>query len=51
MNARLIMNPGSRSGKGRGLWNVWESGLRRAGVAFACAVTEGPGHGVELARD
>lgn len=51
MNLRLIMNPGSCSGRGRRLWAGWEAGLRRAGIRFETTVTEAPGHAVRLARD
>ena len=45
------MNPGSRSGTGRRLWNVWESGLRRAGVAFDRAVTTGTGDAFRISME
>ncbi|MCD4654681.1 hypothetical protein K8T06_12210 [bacterium] len=51
MKARLIMNPGSRSGKGKKLWLVWESYLKSKGIAFDSIITERAGHGIELARD
>ena len=45
------MNPGSRSGRGRRLWDVWESGLRRAGVAYERTVTTGPGEALRISRE
>lgn len=45
------MNPGSRSGRGRCLWDVWESGLRRAGLAFDRAVTAGTGDAFQISRE
>ena len=51
MNLRLIMNPGSRSGKSRRLWDAWESGLRRAGVAFDRAITVSTGDAFRISRD
>lgn len=49
MKALLVMNPGSRAGKGKKLWSFWESRLRAGAVAFDLAVTTRVGHGVELA--
>ena len=49
MKALLVMNPGSRAGKGKKLWSFWESRLRAKEVAFDLAVTTRVGHGVELA--
>ena len=49
MKALLIMNPGSRSGKGKKLWSFWESRLRSIGLAFDSTITTRPGHGSELA--
>lgn len=46
----LIMNPGSRSGRGRELWNFWTSGLEKAGVEYEYVTTGGPGDGLEAAR-
>lgn len=51
MTIRLIMNPGSRSGRGQRLWQVWEAGLRRAGVAFERVVTTGPGDACRISRE
>lgn len=50
MRYRLIMNPGSRSGRGRKLWRTWESCLRDAGAAFDCCPTESLDHARSLAR-
>ena len=51
MNALLIMNPGSRSGKGRKLWSFWESGLKKRGINFDSVITENPGNAFDLARN
>jgi len=50
MKYLLVMNPGSRAGRGRKLWQVWDSRLRQAKADFECACTEGVGHAVDLAR-
>jgi diacylglycerol kinase family enzyme len=50
MSFLLIMNPGSRSGKGKLLWETWESGLRAADADYECVHTERLGHARELAR-
>ena len=47
---KLIMNPGSRSGKSRKLWKVWESGLRSEGLAFESIVTGGLGDAFRICR-
>jgi diacylglycerol kinase family enzyme len=46
----LIMNPSSRSGRGKRLWNAWEDALKQAGIDYESSFTEGPGHAMELAR-
>lgn len=51
MKIRLIMNPGSRSGKGQQFWGRWEAGLRAAGIEFDGVVTRGMGHAFQLAKD
>ena len=51
MKYRLIMNPASRSGRGRKLWRTWESYLRDAGCRVECCHTEGMNHARNLARD
>lgn len=51
MKALLIMNPGSRSGRGRKLWPFWESGLKKNGITFDSVITENSGSAVELARN
>lgn len=48
---RLIMNPASRSGRGRRRWAAWEAGLRCANVDWECAVTEGPGDAFRISRE
>ncbi len=50
MKLKLIMNPGSRSGKGRRLWETWFAALRAAGVPFESIVTERPGDAFEIAK-
>jgi diacylglycerol kinase family enzyme len=50
MNLLLIMNRGSRAGRGKRQWKAWKEGLERAGVQYRCAQTERPGHALELAR-
>lgn len=51
MRYRLVMNPGSRSGRGRKLWRSWEAHLRRAGAVLDCCLTENLEHARALARD
>lgn len=51
MNALLIMNPGSRSGKGKRLWSFWESGLRKRGIIFDSVSTDSPGKAFEFTRN
>ena len=51
MRLLLIMNPGSRSGRGMRRWRAWEESLREAGVAFTSVQTEGLGHGFDLTRN
>jgi diacylglycerol kinase family enzyme len=51
VNLKLIMNPGSRSGRGQRLWAIWESGLQRAGIAFDCRVTQAPGDACRISRE
>lgn len=51
MKILLIMNPASRSGKGRRLWSRWRADLREAGLAFDCVQTRYRGHGTELAMN
>ena len=38
----LVLNPGSRSGRGRQRWDAWFDGLRRAGIRFDCVKTGQP---------
>jgi len=45
------MNPGSRSGRGRKLWAIWESGLRRAGVKYDSVVTQGLGDAFRMSKE
>lgn len=51
MTLRLIMNPTSRSGRGRQRWAAWEAALRQSGAEFECAVTAGPGDAARLASE
>lgn len=51
MKALLILNPGSRAGRGQALWTFWEQGLRHAGVSCRTAMTECPEDALALARD
>ncbi len=51
MKLRLIMNPGSCSGRGRLRWARWEAGLRAAGVPVEALLTGGPGDACRLARE
>ena len=51
MRPLLIQNPGSRSGRGRSLWEPWTRGLLEAGVPFNTVVTKAPGHARRLARE
>jgi diacylglycerol kinase family enzyme len=50
MSLLLVMNPGSRAGRGQRLWDGWRAGLDAAGAVHQCVRTEGPGHARELAR-
>lgn len=50
MKMRLIMNPGSRAGKGKNLWPFWESRLRENGISFDSVTTRGTGDAMELAK-
>jgi YegS/Rv2252/BmrU family lipid kinase len=47
----IILNPASRHGAGRRLRTVIERELGSRGLEFSITETEGPGHGVELARE
>ena len=49
MNALLIMNPCSSSGKGKKLWSFWESNLKSKGIIFDLIATEYSGSAVEHA--
>ncbi|MFA6568909.1 MAG: diacylglycerol kinase family protein [Victivallales bacterium] len=49
MKMLLILNPGSRAGKSKKMWEVWETGLEKAGVDFTRVVTLKPGHALEIA--
>lgn len=47
---KVILNPYSGRGYGGRVRQVVEAALQGAGVPFDLALTEGPGHGIELAR-
>ena len=51
MKVLLILNPGSRAGRGRSLWTFWQERLRAAGVSCRAAVTERPEDALTFARD
>lgn len=51
MKYLLIKNPGSRSGNGRKLWNIWESELTKADVDYSSVCTNGLGHAFSLAKE
>jgi diacylglycerol kinase family enzyme len=50
LSALLILNPGSRAGRGRRNWEFWQNGLHTAGIPFRAVETNGPGHATALAR-
>lgn len=47
---KVILNPYSGRGYGGRVRQVVEAALQGAGISFDLALTEGPGHGTELAR-
>lgn len=51
MKVRLILNPGSRSGRGRRLWQTWEAGLKAAGFTVETVQTLSMDHAYTSARD
>ncbi len=51
MNFRLVMNPGSKSGRGQRLWALWKAGLENARVRFDSCVTERPGDAIRITRE
>jgi diacylglycerol kinase family enzyme len=51
MKFLLILNPGSRSGRGRALWPWLQERLACAGVRFRAAVTTAAGDAAKLARE
>jgi diacylglycerol kinase family enzyme len=51
MILRLVLNPGSRSGRGQKLWRVWDALLQAAGCQVERCLTENLTHAVALARD
>jgi diacylglycerol kinase family enzyme len=51
MKIKLIMNPGSRSGRGRKLWSIWESGLHSAGIEYDSVVTQGLGDAFRISKE
>ncbi|MBT3381884.1 MAG: hypothetical protein HN742_04280 [Lentisphaerae bacterium] len=50
MRLLLIKNPGSRAGRGKRLWDLWEAGLRGAGAAYRGVETTHVGHARQLAQ-
>lgn len=50
MKLLLIKNPGSRAGRGKGLWDFWEKGLAGAGVECRSVETTHLGHARQLAE-
>lgn len=46
----FIINPGSRTGNGRRLWNVLKAELERRNVEYKSYFTEAAGHAAEYAR-
>jgi len=49
--AKIIINPYSGRGKGKAAIPVVERVCREVGLEYELAVTEGPNHGIELARE
>ena len=47
---RVILNPASSGGRGARVRVRVEEGLQARSVPFELVLTEGPGHGVELAE-
>lgn len=45
----LVMNPGSRAGRGKQRWQTWETGLNERDVDFRCVLTKGQGDAFEFA--
>ncbi|MCD4658378.1 MAG: hypothetical protein K8S87_12655 [Planctomycetes bacterium] len=48
---RLILNPSSRSGKGKKLWNLWKKSFEKAHIDFECCETKSERHAFELAKE
>ncbi len=48
---RLILNPASRSGNGKKLWNFWKKSLEKANVNFEYFETKSARHAFELANE
>lgn len=44
------MNPGSRSGKGKKLWKIWEASLHDSNMTFDSMVTQGPGDAFRICK-
>lgn len=51
MNIKLILNPGSRSGRGRRLWRIWEAGLRQSGIVYDSVITRGLGDAFRASKE
>ncbi len=50
MNMKLIMNPSSRSGKGRKRWELWRAALCNVGIEPETVITTGAGDARGAAR-
>jgi diacylglycerol kinase (ATP) len=50
MTLLLVLNPGSRGGRGRRLWTRWTVGLARAGAPFRTAETRSLADARDIAR-
>lgn len=51
MKCRLVMNPGSRSGRGQRLWKIWGERLQSAGCDLERCLTESLDHARALAQE
>ena len=46
-----IVNPSSRSGKGKSIWNKLEQLFKEANIEYKALYTKGPGHATELVHE
>ncbi len=51
MKVLLILNPGSRAGKGQELWDFWLQGLKDAQIEVEPVITQSLDHAFRLAKD